>query len=143
MVLPAFLIRDGKDWRLVSYEEDILSRVPWDEADVTPLFKLQLSQEERRDVEIQTGLAEDLSELRPKTPWILSEDRELKIDYAYAAAHLLDTVPNPWVGYEFVERVFSKLLAKWKGKRKRTGRCNNACAFGKNSINASNQSATD
>ena len=31
MVLPAFVIRDGKDWRLVSYEEDILSRVRWEE----------------------------------------------------------------------------------------------------------------
>ena len=118
MVLPAFLIRDGNDWRLVSYEEDILSRIPWDEADVTPLFKLELSHEERRDVEIQTGLAEDLSGLRPKTPWILSADRELKIDYAYASAHLLDTVPNPWVGYEFVERVFTKLLAKSKGEER-------------------------
>lgn len=118
MVLPAFLIRDGKDWRLVSYEEDILSRVPWEEADLAPLFKLQLSLEERRDVEIQTGLAEELTGLMPKTPWSLGGDRELKIDYAYAAAHLLDTVPNPWVGYEFVERVFAKLLAKWKGKER-------------------------
>src|SRR5205814_203381 len=33
-VLPAFVIRDGKDWRLVSYEADVLSRVRWDEADV-------------------------------------------------------------------------------------------------------------
>src|SRR6185369_1534787 len=38
--------------------------------------------------------------------------------FAYAAAHLLDVVPNPWIGYEFVERVFDKLLAKWKGKEK-------------------------
>jgi type III restriction enzyme len=118
MVLPAFLIRDGKDWRLVSYEEDILSRVPWHAADVTPLFDLPLSLEEKRDIEIRTGLAEELSGLLPKTPWSLSGGRELKIDYAYAAAHLLDTVPNPWIGYEFVERVFTELLAKWKGKER-------------------------
>src|SRR6266446_3341051 len=36
MVLPAFVIRDGTDWRLVSYEADILSRVRWQEADVSP-----------------------------------------------------------------------------------------------------------
>ena len=57
MVLPAFLIRDGKEWRLVSYEADILSRVPWDEADISPLFKLTLSLEEKRDVELRAGLA--------------------------------------------------------------------------------------
>ncbi len=118
MVLPAFLIRDGKDWRLVSYEEDILSRVRWEETDVTPLFKLQLSLEEKRDVEIQAGLDEKLSGLLPKTPEDFSGGRELRVDYAYAAAHLLDTVPNPWIGYEFVERVFTKLLAKWKGREK-------------------------
>jgi type III restriction enzyme len=118
MVLPAFLIRDGKDWRLVSYEEDILSRVRWEEADVTNLFGLELSLEEKRDVEMQAGLEEKLSGLLPKAPEDFSGDRELRVDYAYAAAHLLDTVPNPWIGYEFVERVFTKLLAKWKGKEK-------------------------
>jgi len=33
MVLPAFVIRDPQDgWRLVSYEEDILSRINWKDA---------------------------------------------------------------------------------------------------------------
>ena len=58
--LPAFLIRDGKEWRLVSYEADILSRVPWDKADISPLFNLTLSLEEKRDVELRAGLVEDL-----------------------------------------------------------------------------------
>jgi type III restriction enzyme len=118
VVLPAFVIRDGKDWRLVSYEEDILSRVPWQEADITPLFDLQLSLEERQDVEIRTGLSEELKSLSRTRPEDLGTDREFRIDGAYAAAHLLDTVPNPWIGYEFVERVFAKLLAKYRGKEK-------------------------
>jgi hypothetical protein len=42
----------------------------------------------------------------------------VKLDFAYAAGHLLDVVPNPWIGYEFVERVFRKLLARWKGREK-------------------------
>jgi len=44
---------------------------------------------------------------------------EVKLDLAYAAGHLLDVVPNPWIGYKFVERVFAELLAKRKGKEKR------------------------
>lgn len=117
MVLPAFVIRDGKDWRLVSYEEDILSRVPWTEADISPIFKLTLSREERRDVEIRAGLEEGRAELkrRPAEDW---GGREVKIDYAYAAAHLLDTVPNPWIGYEFVEKAFGRLLKRHTGKEK-------------------------
>lgn len=42
----------------------------------------------------------------------------MSLDYAYAAGHLLDVVPNPWIGYELVERVFTNLLAKWKDKEK-------------------------
>jgi type III restriction enzyme len=116
MVLPAFVIRDGKDWRLVSYEEDILSRIPWGQADVSPLFDLTLSREEKRDIEIRAGLDDDLAELRGKRSD--APDFAAPIDFAYAAAHLLDTVPNPWIGYELVERVFNRLLAKHQGDQR-------------------------
>jgi len=116
MVLPAFVIRDGKDWRLVSYEEDIFSRVPWDQADITPLFNLELSLEEKRDVELRAGLSDQLTGLMSHSG-SLSEGT-VNIDYSYAAGHLLDTVPNPWIGYEFVQRVFQEILAKRKGEEK-------------------------
>lgn len=122
MVLPAFLIRDRDDWRLVSYEGDILSRVPWQKADITPVFDLPLSMEEKRDVELRAGLDETLPELQPRARENLDGGRDFKVDYAYATAHLVDTVPNPWVGYEFVERTFAKLLKKWKGQEKVVGR---------------------
>ena len=56
LVLPAFMIRDGREWRPVQYEADILSRVPWDEVDVNPLFDLPLGDETPRDVELLAGL---------------------------------------------------------------------------------------
>ena len=60
MVLPAFVIRDGPDWRLVSYEADILSRVNWQDANLNPLYKLELNPEEKRDVEVVAGLSDQL-----------------------------------------------------------------------------------
>ena len=59
LVLPAFMIKDEQDWRLVHYEADILSRVTWDEVDVDPLSDLQLGEEDRRDFELRTGLDND------------------------------------------------------------------------------------
>ena len=118
MVLPAFVIRDGKDWRLVSYEEDILSRVQWAQADVTTLFELPLNPEEKRDAEQRIGLDERLPGLIREAPGEYGATGEVKLDYAYAAGHLLDVVPNPWIGYEFVERVFTKLLGKHPGAEK-------------------------
>src|SRR6266571_2254458 len=117
MVLPVFVIRDGQDWRLVSYEADILSPVRWQEADVSPLYKLELSLEEKRDVEMRAGLKEDLSAFARRAAEEL-KGGTVKFDFAYAAAHLLDVVPNPWIGYEFVDRVFDKLLVQWKDKEK-------------------------
>jgi len=66
-----------------------------------------------RDTELRVGLDEDLHEFRKRAREQLYRGG---FDYAYAAAHLLDIVPNPWIGYEFVERVFSELLKRWKGK---------------------------
>jgi type III restriction enzyme len=116
MVLPAFVIRDGKSWRLVSYEAAILSRVDWSQVDLSPVEELPLSLEEKRDVEFSAGLGENLRDFARHAQAGLNSG-EPKFDFAYAASHLLDIVPNPWVGYEFVERVFEKLLAKWKGKK--------------------------
>lgn len=116
VVLPAFVTRDGKDWRLVSYEADVLSRVRWEEADVSPLYKLELSLEEKRDVELRTGLAVELTGFAKRVREELAAGGTVEFDFAYAAGHLLDVVPNPWIGYEFVERVFNNLLTEWKGK---------------------------
>jgi type III restriction enzyme len=115
LVLPAFVIRDKVEgWRLVSYEADILSRVDWEAADISPVFKLELSLDEKRDVELRTGLGESLNEFARRAAEDLGGGGQL--DYASAAAHLLDVVPNPWIGYEFVERVFGRLLKRHKGR---------------------------
>ncbi len=118
MVLPAFVIRDGKDWRLVSYEADILSRVGWEDADVTPLFKLELNPDEKRDIELRAGLDVELTGFARRVREEVAAGGTVEFDFAYAAGHLLDVVPNPWIGYEFVERVFAQLLQKWKGREK-------------------------
>ena len=55
LVLPAFMIQDRQEWRLVHYESDILSRVPWDEVDVRPLFDLALGTG-YADYEVRAGL---------------------------------------------------------------------------------------
>ncbi len=118
LVLPAFMIRDGKEWRLVHYEADILSRVPWGEVDVSPLFNLPLSVDDRKNTAMTIGLPDD----------ILSNDVEAKaealpaagvveLDYAFAASHLLDVMPNPWRGTELARKVFDALLEKHDRKR--------------------------
>ncbi len=137
LVLPAFMIRDGRRWRLVHYETDILSRVPWDDADLSPIFHVEL-RAGSRDIELRAGL-----DARPLglAPAATAGDRAAAgagggparqaeadpsaagsaaaepngqggIDYYFAAGHLLDAMPNPWRGAEAARRVFSALLDK-------------------------------
>jgi type III restriction enzyme len=118
LVLPAFFIRDGGQWRLVHYEADILSRVPWGDMDVNSVVDLTLTPVSDKDVELRTGLeerildasAEEAVKMLPRT-----DARE--IDYAFVASHLLDVLPNPWRGHELGKKVFDGLLARYAGNR--------------------------
>ena len=115
LVLPAFMIREDRRWRLVQYEEDILSRIPWDEADLSPVFDLEIGGGDR-DVELLAGLDSDLQlanpDIHPINPASEAVVDGGGIDYYFAAGHLLDTVPNPWRGAEAARRVFGALLRK-------------------------------
>ena len=111
LVLPTFMIRDGRRWRLVHYEADILSRVPWDEVDVTPLFDLDLQAQGNKDATLRAGL--DFEPLFTDVDDIGEPaSTETGIDTYFAASHLLDAMPNPWRGAEATEQVFNALLAK-------------------------------
>lgn len=118
LVLPAFMIQDGGEWRLVHYEADILSRVPWDEIDIAPLAGLSLGESGRGDEGWRTGLGSDpLMEHPANSQSPMSADEAPAIDYLFAASHLLDAMPNPWRGREVAKRAFEALLKQHSPKR--------------------------
>ena len=115
LVLPAFLIRDGGEWRPAQYETDLLSRIPWDDVDLSPLFDLELGAGDR-DVALRAGLDAHPLSAHPggqdaggeeagaagEGAWAAGADTSAAggIDYYFAASHLLDAMPNPWRGAE-------------------------------------------
>ena len=116
LVLPAFMIKDGREWRLVHYEADILSRVAWSELDMKPLYDLPLADKGPRSMELRANLddAQELSrnsEKAPEARWGTSADR------CFAAKHLLDVVPNPWWGSEAMRQVLAALQKKHSASR--------------------------
>ena len=116
LVLPAFMIRDRGGWRLVRYESDILSRVAWDEVDLSPLFDLPLG-EGHMDYEVRAGLESEALSAAPETHGGSPGGASGKIDYCFAASHLLDAMPNPWRGSEAARQVFGTLLQKHPPER--------------------------
>lgn len=116
LVLPAFMINDRKEWRLVHYEADILSRVPWESIDITPMLEATAlsSAVQDKDVEMRAGLEESIFDESIESRAIsVFSDEEWEIDLAFAASHLTDVMPNPWRASEIVLKVFKHLRNKY------------------------------
>ena len=128
-VLPAFMIKDVDGWRLVHYEADILSRLPWDEIDLSPLDALALGEGRAEDHHLRASLSEEEHVLEPEAGNGAHDGRDGAteeadpgtvgdpVDYFFAASHLLDMVPNPWRGRELAHRTFERLLERYPAKR--------------------------
>lgn len=118
LVLPAFMIKDGKDWRPVHYEPDILARVPWGNVNVDRLLKLQLPDEDTTGRHTRHGLGERIlrdDELERGERLEIADDEEP--DCAFAASHLMDVMPNPWRGNEIARKVFSSLAKRYERRK--------------------------
>ena len=128
LVLPAFMIQDEDSWRLVRYEADILSRLPWDDIDLSALDDLTLGEGGGRDDRLITNL-EGERVLEPDVansgdpgrddapPDSNSGNDGDPVDYFFAASHLLDLVPNPWRGRDLARRTFNALLERYSAER--------------------------
>ncbi|HEX8295567.1 MAG TPA: DEAD/DEAH box helicase family protein [Chthoniobacteraceae bacterium] len=121
LVLPAFMIKDGKEWRPVHYEPDILARVPWGDVNIEPLLNLQLPDEDTTGRHTRHGLGRER---------ILQQEEEIEVqgarleladdaepDCAFAASHLLEVMPNPWRGNEIARKVFANLSGRYERRR--------------------------
>ena len=120
LVLPAFMIKDGKEWRPVHYEPDILARVPWGEVKIDPLLKLELPDEDTTGRHTRHGLGTEKI-LQAEEEFERGERLELadeeEPDCAFAASHLLDVMPNPWRGNEIARKVFASLAKRYERRR--------------------------
>ena len=129
LVLPAFMIQDVDGWRLVHYEADILSRVPWDEIDISTLANLELGERSQADLWLQANLsggapvpATEVGKGNHPGSTDASSDGNLTngldtVDYYFAASHLLDLIPNPWRGRDLARRTFDSLLGRYPAQR--------------------------
>ena len=129
LVLPAFMIWDVDGWRLVRYEADILSRLPWDDIDLSALGYLKLDEGKGEDDLLRTNLTGEarVPEAEVATgsdPGNVEDPGDADsanggdpVDYFFAASHLLDLVPNPWRGRDLARRTFEALLEQYPAER--------------------------
>ncbi len=111
--LPIFVTKDGRNWRRVSYEADILSRVDWSAIDFSPLFKLPLSSRRGSDADVTVGLSEDEKEVIRQKGVTRLTGGGLTVDLAFVSRQLLDAIPNPWVAHSIAKDVLDHLLKRF------------------------------
>lgn len=120
LVLPAFMIKEGRAWRPVHYEPDILARVPWGDVNIEPLLSLDLPNEDTTGRHTRHGLGREkiLQEEELEAGGERLElDDDAEPDCAFAASHLLDVMPNPFRGNEIARKVFANLAQRYERRR--------------------------
>ncbi len=102
--LPCFVVGDGSGgYREVRYERDVLSRVPWDQIDLSafhPILNPSARQDSTTIVGINTTMAGSLQ---------TNPSQEQSVDLVFITRHLLDVVPNPWRAYAFAHTAIENL----------------------------------
>jgi len=115
--LPVFVVKDGKDWRPVSYEMDLLPKIPWDKADLSGLENLSLNPHEESGVELVVGLERRTGAAIEHGRRTLADDG-IRLDPFLMTRELRDSiVSNPWQAYQFSRTVLDS-LARIHGEKK-------------------------
>ncbi|MCY4170970.1 MAG: DEAD/DEAH box helicase family protein [Bacteroidetes bacterium] len=108
LVLPAFMIKDGSQWRLVSYETDILSLIPWEEIDISPLQNLILKAKLNGADDFRVNLSVEY-----ETEEYQHSTNVSSVDLSTSTSTLIDLIPNPWHCYDLIEQTFSLLSERY------------------------------
>jgi len=116
IILPVFAIRDDSGWRKVSYEMDIASRIPWQNADLSEMYSLNLSMLEQKDLAQTASISEDQSRVFDLKETLQLKTGALTLDPVFLARHLIDIVPNPWVAHEFGKIVLDNIRKRFDEK---------------------------
>jgi len=110
--LPTFVIRQDAQWREVSYETDIVSRIDWTQTDFSPEKNLQLAQADSMDAEIVVTLGDTKAELVKEQSRKYLAKAEAGVDVVFATRQLLEVIPNPWIAHDIVKVVLAMLVQK-------------------------------
>jgi len=113
VILPVFVIKDGRDWRAVSYQMDIESHVEWDQAELEPLRGLALSTIEEKDIEHIAGISRDAHQVIEQKDAVRLKKGGIRLDSVFLSRHLTDIVSNPWEAYGIGQKALDALLERY------------------------------
>jgi type III restriction enzyme len=110
--LPKFVIQQGTQWREVSYETDIVSRIDWTQADFSAERNLQLANADSQDLEIIVTTGETKAEPLKEQGRKYWTSADAGVDPVFATRQMLEMIPNPWIAHDIVKDVIATLTRK-------------------------------
>jgi len=106
--LPCFVVPNGSGgWREINYDGDILSRIPWDEFDLSRFDTLALHATRPTNSVWRIGIDPNSAHLATVEAALMT------LDPVYLTRQLNDVVPNPWVGFALVQETLRRLRTRW------------------------------
>ncbi|MEK7208067.1 MAG: DEAD/DEAH box helicase family protein [Patescibacteria group bacterium] len=112
VILPFFMVRDGRAWRRANYERDVLARIPWKKLPEFQMPRLMLGDAITREEYVAT-LSDDTEKVIDTQVRFAKDETHGVFDIAYAAEYMSALIPNPWIAYETVDAVFSRLRREY------------------------------
>jgi len=115
-ILPVFMVRRNRRWKLVNYEMDIAAQIPWDHVDLDPVLSLTLSMSEEKDIEHIATLSDDIRKVIEEKEIIILKEGGIHVDPVFMTRQICNIVPNPWIAHEFAQTVLTHLAEKYDHK---------------------------
>ena len=116
--LPKVLHREGKGWREIHYERDVLALVDWnslsynvdlflDGKDAPSVTTTVIDVDRGEGGKGTQGELKLTAETKQDAVWT-----EKRIDIAFLSRHLIDVIPNPWQASRIIMEALDKLRKK-------------------------------
>lgn len=97
--LPKFVIQEKESWRDINFDIDLLSKIDWSNIQIDGLNDVTLSELKQQEQALTIGLNDDVEQLVKEKERVEKQIR-LRIDEAFLTQHILEIIPNPWIGFE-------------------------------------------
>lgn len=116
--LPKVLHREGKGWREIHYERDVLALIDWDSLsynvdlfldgkDAPSVSTTVINVGKNEDDKGGQGVLKLTTETKQEAVWT-----EKRLDIAFLSRHLIDVIPNPWQASRIIMEALDKLRKK-------------------------------
>ena len=116
--LPKVLIVDGADVRKLDYDTDVLSRIDWRDFNPKDIAASIPKEPQAAESQLQKIRIAKKGKETFVNETVARNSETLTFDKAYAVRMILDIVPNPFVGWDIVERMETALRKRGFNNKK-------------------------